>query len=288
MNLTKRFNINILDTIAATNALYGTIFYFLNRYYNETQAWIDYKAIENIIIEQLAQIGDINYNQSNSYGQYFDNLSLYDWIEKYVPNGHQSDLGEYIDSAYKQEYGLDTQELNSLMFLMAISPETQPENGPLSIYGLSDQRYKIIGGNDQLPNRIGQYLTNQGITIQLDHNLTKIIKLNNKKYRLTFSNNYVSTFDHVILTLPLTTLKYVDYNQAQFDSLKKRLINEMKYGTNTKLNLQFSKRFWYDLSASGIIYTDLPFLNSWEASLSQPGDTGILVLFTGTEFYHII
>jgi len=74
-------------------------------------------------------------------------------------------------------------------------------------------------------------------------------------------------------------LKYVDYNQAQFDTLKN--------GTNTKLNLQFSKHFWYDLSADGIIYTDLPFLNSWEESIGQQRDTGILVLYTGKSVFII-
>ena len=279
-NLTDRFNITLLDTIEEMNSAYGTTYYFLKRFYNETQAWIDYQSIDNIIKEQLVQIGNINYNQSNSYGRYFDNLSLYDWIEQFVPNGHQSSLGEYIDSAYTQEFGIDTRILNCLMFLQLINPASQPKDGPLSIYGSLDQRYRMIDGNDQLPRKIGQYLTDSNITIALDHNLTKIVRLDNK-YQLTFSNNVTSRFDHVILTIPLTTLRYVDYSEAQFDPWKQRLINELNYGTNTKLNLQFSKRFWYDLSADGNIYTDLPFLNSWEESLGQTGNTGILVLFTG-------
>lgn len=281
LNLTKRFNINLIDTLEETNDLYEPTLYFLNRYYTQEQAWTDYKAIENTIIEQIKQIGEINYRTSNSYGRYFDSLSLYDWIEKYVPNGHHSSLGEYIDSAYLQEFGLDTQELNCLQFLFLISPESQPKNGPLSIYGSSDQRYRMMGGNDQLPRKISEYLTSHGVTIQLDHNLTEIAKLHNNKCQLTFSNNQVYTFDHIILTIPLTTLRYVDYSRAQFDPLKERVINEMKYGTNTKIDVQFSKRFWYDLSADGVIYTDLPFLNAWEDSVGQPGNSGILALFTG-------
>lgn len=279
-NLIERFGIKLIDTIQATNDAYGTTYYFLSRFYNETQAWNDYKAIENIIKQQIEQIGTINYNESNSYGRYFDNLSLYDWIESYVPGGHQSHFGAYIDSAYKQEFGFVTQELSSLNFLFLIAPEIQPENGPLSIYGLSDQRYRMIGGNAQLPRKISEYLSSHGINVRLNHNLTKIVKLRNNKYQLTFENHQSSIFDHVILTLPLSTLKYVDYSQAQFDSLKKRVINEIEYGTSTKINVQFSRRFWYDVSADGTIYTDLPFLNSWEESLNQTGDTGILVLLT--------
>jgi monoamine oxidase len=172
-----------------------------------------------------------------------------------------------------------------LNFLTSIDTDNQPENGPLSIYGLSDQRYRMRYGNYQLPTEISQHLKGKGISFQLKHNLTKIEVTRNKEIRLTFSNNRVYTFDHVILTIPTTTLRYVDYSQVQFSPLRKRIINELRYGTNTKLNLQFSKRFWYDLSADGIIYTDLPFLNSWEASSGQKGDTGILVLHTGK--YHI-
>lgn len=287
-NLTNRFGIRLLDTIEAANTAYGSIYYFLKRYYNQTQAWIDYKVIEGTIKQQIEQIGTINYNESNSYGRYFDNLSLYDWIEQYVPNGHRSDLGEYIDSAYQQEFGLDTTDLSSISFLFLIAPNSQPANGPLSIYGLSDQRYRMVGGNSQLPRKMSEYLTQKGVSIQLNHNLTKIAKLKNNKYRLTFENNQAYTFDHVLLTLPLTTLRYVDYSQAQFDSLKQRVINEMSYGTNTKINIQFSKRFWYDLSADGLIYTDLPFLNSWEESLGQQGDTGILVMLTGKSLFNLM
>ncbi|CAF0732529.1 unnamed protein product [Adineta steineri] len=281
ISLINRFNIQLLDTFAIANSLYNTTYYFLKRYYTTTQAWTDYKVVESTIIQQLEQIGSINYSQSNTYGRYFDNLSLYDWIEKYVPNGHQSNFGEYLDSAYLQEYGLDTQKLNSIQFLKTIDPSSQPANGPLSIYGLSDQRFRMIGGNDQLPITVAQHLTDNGIKIQLNHNLTKIVKLANKKYRLTFSNNNAYTFDHVILTIPTTTLKYVDYSQAQFDTLKQRVINELVYGTNTKVNLQFTKRFWHDESSDGVIYTDLPFLNSWEETLGQQGTTGIIVLLTG-------
>ena len=281
-SLIERFGIKLIDTIEATNDAYGTTYYFLSRFYNETQAWNDYKAIEHIIKEQIEQIGDINYNESNSYGRYFDSLSLYDWIELYVPDGHRSYFGAYIDSAYEQEFGFPTRDLSSLNFLFLIAPDSQPENGPLSIYGLSDQRYRMIGGNDQLPRKMSEYLSSHDVNVKLNHNLTKIAKLKNNKYRLTFENQQSYIYDHVILTLPLSTLKYVDYSQAEFDSLKKRVINEVKYGLNTKINIQFSRRFWYDVSSDGIIYTDLPFLNSWEESLNQTGDTGILVLLTVT------
>lgn len=35
-----------------------------------------------------------------------DHMSAYEWIEKYVPGGHQSPLGAYVDAAYTNEFGL--------------------------------------------------------------------------------------------------------------------------------------------------------------------------------------
>ena len=247
LNLTKRFDISLLDIFEATDDSHAETFYYLRRIYNETEIWEEYKAIEGIIAEQRQQIGEINYNQSNSYGRYFDNLSLYDWIETYVPNGHQSVLGRFIDSEYRQEYGLDAQDLNSLVFITTTSNEGESPETP------SGEHYRMRGGGGRLITRIGGHLTENGFQMQLNHNLTKIVKL---------TNGHRSVFDHVILTLPAATLRYVDYTRAQFDTLKQRVINEIKYGTNTKLNLQFSRRFWYDLSADGGISTDLPFLLS--------------------------
>ena len=274
LKLTRRFGINLIDTIAASSESRTGTFYYLGTTYDETAIANEFASISSIITQQVQQIGEINYNQSNAVGRFFDNLSLYDWIERYVPNGHQSLLGRYIDSEYRYQYGLDTQQLNCLLFLKTVVDGQSTEE-------TSNSRYRMIGGNDQLPKKIAQYLTNNGIQIQLNHNLTKIAKVDKKKYRLFFSNGDRETFDHVILALPLTTLRYVDYTRAEFDTLKRRVISDMKYGTNTKLNLQFSRRFWYDLSADGTISTDLPFLTSWEASLGQSGTRGILALLPG-------
>ncbi len=106
-------------------------------------------------------------------------------------------------------------------------------------------------------------------------------KKKNPPIQLTFSNGETAVYDHVILTIPFSTLRQVDYSKAEFDELKQLAIRELQYGTVTKLNLLFSRRFWLDLLADGTIFTDLPFLNSWDATIGQPSQTGILVMFSG-------
>lgn len=173
INLTSRFQLSLVDRLALMEGLSDTL-YFRKDFYNLTQAWLDFQSIASTITEQLEQIGTVDYSQSTEYGRNFDYLSLYDWIEQYVPDGHQSHLGQYIDSAYAQWCGIDTKEQTSLNFLLQISPDLQPLDGPLQIYGPSDEHYRIDGGNYLLPKAIADYLQNQKVNIYLDHRLTKI------------------------------------------------------------------------------------------------------------------
>ena len=80
---------------------------------------------------------------------------MYHWIEKYVPDGHDSPLGMLLDTAYAIEYGADTKKQASLnlIYLLAF----QPEWHGLSIFGESDERFHIRGGNQQLPEAIAEW-----------------------------------------------------------------------------------------------------------------------------------
>ncbi|CAF0784892.1 unnamed protein product [Adineta steineri] len=155
------------------------------------------------------------------------------------PSSNQTSewFGGFLDTNYYQMINL-TQRFNQ-------NPYGQPFNGHLLIYISSDQRYGINGGNYLLPTRITKYLQDNNIIIQMNYNLTKITVTTDHKISLSFANGETILFDHVILTLPLSTLRY---------------------DTNTKLNLQFLKRFRLEKSSNDYIYTDLPFLNSWELS----------------------
>jgi monoamine oxidase len=48
---------------------------------------------------------------------------------------------------------------------------------------------------------------------------------------------------HVILAIPFSALRAVDYTQAEFDALKMRAIEELGAGKNGKLHVQFTSRF---------------------------------------------
>src|SRR5271169_2741771 len=288
LGLAMRFGLNVVDQIAAQPAGSSDTLYFLGQYYSQAQADLDFVRVNKILQHQINQAPSTLYNSYTPIGYYLDHISLYDWIEIYVPNGHRSPLGRYLDSAYNQEYGLDTtlQSSLNLVYLLGF----QPTPGPAwQIYGFSDQRYAIGGGNELLP---------QAIATNLSQNLpkcsvitqSKLIKIARKSgaYTLAFStptgeNTVVA--DEVILTLPFSILRRIDYSLAGFDHLKRVAIDQLGYGTNSKLSLQFDQRWWNTDGAWGIgdgnIYTDLFFQNTWDASRGIPGITGVLTAYMG-------
>jgi monoamine oxidase len=94
------------------------------------------------------------------------------------------------------------------------------------------------------------------------------------------------TFDRVILALPFTVLRTLDYRRAGFDDLKIVAINDMGGGRNDKLQLQFDSRIWNGTGAwpgngNGNSYADSGYQNTWEVTRGQPGTSGILVDYTG-------
>ncbi|HET9781100.1 MAG TPA: NAD(P)/FAD-dependent oxidoreductase [Candidatus Dormibacteraeota bacterium] len=296
-SLAGRFNLPLVDLIAAQPAGSEDTYYVHGHYYPWSQAVNDFNKYVAPVVK--AQLHDApfptTWNSSTDGATQLDNMSGYEWIETYVPGGHSSDFGALLDSAYNQEYGLDMKQQSSLniLYLLAYQPPGQP-SGDFPWYGVSDERYHIAGGNQQLPLAIASHIQSASpqSTIRMQWRMTAIRANSDGSVTCTFSTPAGSTqqtFDAVILTTPFSVLRGLDYSGAKFDQLKTKAITLLGYGTNTKLNLQFDSRFWNGRGAwpgisDGNIYTDLPFEDAWDATRGQSGSTGIVVLFTGGTF----
>jgi monoamine oxidase len=115
----------------------------------------------------------------------------------------------------------------------------------------------------------------------LQHRLISIKRNSDESVTLSLQTPddvYDVVCDHVILTLPFSTLRHVDYQQAGLDALKHTAITQLGYGTNSKLFLQFDTRYWRQ---PGPWSTDLGIRVLWDTSLGQAGPAGILVNYTG-------
>jgi monoamine oxidase len=87
----------------------------------------------------------------------------------------------------------------------------------------------------------------------------------------------------VILALPFATLRGLDVARAGFDPLKRRAIEELGMGRNSKLHLQLAARSWRAPGAippgTGVVATDRGPLLTWESSRGQAGGSGLLVCY---------
>src|SRR3989440_298430 len=98
----------------------------------------------------------------NSYtqrGYELDHMSIIDWLNETCPNGGaNSKLGQLLDVAYNIEYGAECSQQSSLNLLYLLGYSGQ---GQLNIFGPSNEKYHVRGGNDQIPRRMADALSGQ-------------------------------------------------------------------------------------------------------------------------------
>lgn len=271
-SLARRFGLTLSDVVAAEPSNSQDTNYF-GGYYTDEELAHDMQAVTPVLAQQNQAVGPVVlYNRYNSAGYFFDHLSAYDWIEAYVPGAHGSRLGQYLDVAAVTEEGLNTSEQSSLNLIFPLH---------------SDERYHIAHGNQQLPLLISRSLSTGAIN--LGWRMTTVVANSDQTVTLTFetpSGEQSASFDYVILALPFSVLRGLDFSRAQFDALKQTAINELGYGTNSKLILQFDDRYWNGRGAwtgvgDGFIQTDLPFQSTWDSSRAETGPDGLLTDYTG-------
>ena len=270
--LAARFGLALEDVDAAQPPGSTASNWFDGEYYPEAELVRDLAPVYPILQQQNQAAGyPTVYNHYTAAGYALDQMSVYDWIEAYVPGGHGSKLGVYMDVAVTTEYGLDTAQLSALNMVY---------------YGTGDERYHIAAGNQALPAAMAAALPAERVL--LGRRLTAIAANGDGSVTLTFrtaGGEERATFDQVILALPFSVLRGVDYSRAGFDALKVTAITQLGYGTNSKLHLQFDDRYWNGAgpwgTGNGFIETDLPFQSTWDASRAQAGANGLLVNYTG-------
>jgi monoamine oxidase len=267
---------NLLRAEAAGTELLG---YFDGRPYSYAEMTDDLKGIwQQLHKDTSAASFPTTYTVSTPRGRELDQISVAGWIERYVPGGLDSRLGQLLDVAYNIEYGAETSDqssLNMLYLLGYVGP------GQFRAFGKSNEKLHVRGGNELIVDRMAAQLGSQ---IQTGMELTAIARPSGGAYTLTLrsgSGTKTVTADHVVLALPFTLLRSVSWSKAGFSSKKAESIRGLGMGTNSKLHLQFDTRFWNDLGSNGETYSDRGYQNSWEVTRAQAGRSGILVDYTG-------
>jgi len=278
LQLAQRFGLPTVDMLQAQPPGTTDTYWIFGADYPYAQASSDFKPVHNTLMGQIQQAPfPTTYKTSTPAGQMFDKMTVYDWIAQYVPGGHSSQFGALLNAAYNEEYGAETTDQSSLNLIYLLGYKASP--GSFSIYGASDERYHIVGGNSKLPVAIAGALPDG--SIHLGYRMTSIATNDDGSIDVAFDNGKSITADHVILCMSFSVLRTLNYKKAGFDQLKQTAITQLGSGRNAKLNVQFNSRLWNALGSTGSLYSDQSFQSGWDVTRGQNGSTGILVEYPG-------
>jgi monoamine oxidase len=274
--LVAELGLHLDDTFADTpGGLRSNRFQFNGRDYPYHRASRDFAVVYPALQRDLR-----SYARSPRAAHELDEMSVADWLDSRVPGGRDSQLGRLIGEAYCSEDGVDITEGSSLAMITQLGASPRR---PLSLYGDSDERFKVRGGVDQIAHRLAARLPAGSIAME-----TPLIGLRRNgagSYTCVFSRGGGSTFDvradRVVLALPFTTLRDVDYRGAGFSRPKDAAIQQLGMATNAKLTLQFSRKTWRQDGYDGYIETDLIPGDTWDTTVNQSGRDGIMVVYSG-------
>ena len=189
--------------------------------------------------------------------------------------------------AYETEYGLTTDRQSALNFLFLLATDMDYSDGSFKIFGESDERYKVKGGNQLVVDGLARKLAEH---IRTGHVL-EAIRSRGDGFTLTFRQGNGSATDVdadiAVITIPFTMLRNVDMKGVTLPEVKKRAIAELGYGTNTKIMAGFDRRFWrtspYDghPGVTGYYLTDEACQTGWDNSQLQSGEGGGFTFYLG-------
>ncbi|MDR7380725.1 flavin monoamine oxidase family protein [Promicromonospora iranensis] len=223
----------------------------------------------------------ITYDSHTPRARELDLMSIRQWIEAYVPGGPSSRLGRLLDVAYTIEYGaeIERQSALNLINLFGYSTAEDPQ-----LFGESDEVFHVAGGNDRIVARLADALTDRIVTGTALTAVTALSRGDRGRYAVSLTSRGRTTTevaDLLLLALPFSLLRRVDLRDAGFPALKRTAIEDLPMGANTKLALQFDRRAWQEAGCDGDTFADTGYQATWDTTLGQPGETGILTNFTG-------
>jgi monoamine oxidase len=208
----------------------------------------------------------------------FNSLTIAEYLES-IDILPDMTLYKFLDSAFTTENGLAITEQNALNFIY-LAPGLD-EMGEVKAVAVSDERYKVQGGNQLITQSIARELGD----IYIDHVLESV-RQNGTGYTVTFQNagrTIDVNADIVVLAIPFSVLRNIDLQIGEIDPLQRQAIDELSYGKNGKLMVGMNQRVWREVNTGGYVYTDEAFLTGWDSSQGLAGTNGTYTFFNGGE-----
>ena len=203
------------------------------------------------------RVGDYHWDAASQAAKDFDNQTIVEYLDKTLDGGAESLLGGGISIFMQSFFGMEPSQMSAINLF----------EGFVAPYPGANERFRIAGGNDQLVKAMVRAIP--------DHAITRNAELVSARHRsdgrvaLRFSSVADEVVaDRVVFALPFTTLRDVDIARLQLSNRRRRAIDELAMGTNSKFNFQIDRSL-KALDWSGDFSSDEPHYVTWDSSWGQ-------------------
>ena len=274
LSLAKEFSLDLIDTQLASEGGLATSFFFGGKQYSEERVIHEFSPVAERMRLDAGRLSKVISARSHSVlDAELDRLSIAEYLKSVGATGWLRDL---LHVAYVTEYGMDADE-QSCLNLLTLKPFDTSSG--FRIFGNSDERYKIRGGNEQIIQALAADL---GANIQLDHYLQSV-RNHGSGYRLFFSVGSgvkSADFDFVVLAIPFTVLREVEF-VPELSPDKYRAIQALGYGNSEKVIAAVRSPIWRELGFDGEAYTDRMFQTGWDSGRLQEAASTSYTFYLG-------
>lgn len=250
--------------------------------------WLDGAAVsEDTLIIQLIEAADVfqefydkaENSSDDLYTLDFTSLEL--WLSVNIPLETWPELNRILNVAYRGEFGLETAEQSCLNLIYLIDRDP---GAHFTLFGASDERWHAHDGNGALIEALSGELDFAG-RVEVESKLVKLVE-DQGRYTLTLadptSHTREATADHVVFAIPFSTLRDVHMDQVNISETKRLIINDLGYGTNSKVMGAFTRPVWReDHGDSGALVGELSTQQTWDSSIGQGVSGAVLTNFLG-------
>ncbi len=203
------------------------------------------------------RVGDYHWNVASQAAKDFDQQTILEYLDEVLEGGSDSLLGRAIGVGQQSFFGMEPGEMSAInLFEAYVAP-----------YPGANERFRIAGGNDQLAKALVRAIPEEALKrgaalVSARHRGDGRVAL-----RFTNVNGWVAA-DRVVFALPFTTLRDVDTSRLMLNNRRRRAIDELAMGSNSKLNMQLDQSL-KSLDWSGGFSSDEPHYVTWDSTWGQ-------------------
>jgi len=253
------------------------------RYFLQGTAWTEAQVLAvlrplyPLIARDLAAVGTgpVTWEHHTPGAEAIDQLSLAGWMDR---NGVSGLARALLDVAFTSEMGLAIERQSALGFLWTLGRSADR----VALYGDSDERYVVREGSDA----IAQRLAAGAGAVRHDHCLIALRPRSDGRVRCVFDRGGTAVevdAARVVLALPFSQLRRCEI-AVPLPRVKRRVIDELPYGTNAKVLVGVLGRPWRESGSSGTSFSDGgAYHESWDSARGFPGEAAVLTAFSGGE-----